>query len=65
MENTSNERLFDFAHYDTHMGFQNGAQAGLNTFLKFCVGVPIAWVIRNQDLKDTEHSSIPPLSDEE
>ena len=27
MENTSNERLFDFTHYDTHMGFQNGAQA--------------------------------------
>ena len=38
----TNERLFDFAHYDTHMGFQNGAQAGLNTIFKFCVGVPKA-----------------------
>ena len=39
---TRKKNLFDFAHFDTRMSFQNGAQVGLNTIFKFCVGVSIA-----------------------
>ena len=38
LQNIANERKFDFTHFDTHIGFQNGAQIrNIHVFI-LCVG---------------------------